>query len=117
MSTQPQMQKVRAIFDQAVEQPPGERDAFIDRECGDDIALRSAVRELLTAHEQAGDFLADPTIRPEPIGAENIDPFPPGSRVGAYTIVKPLGEGGFSCVYLAEQDPPLRRRVALKFIK
>ena len=40
-----------------------------------------------------------------------------GSRVGPYTIVSKLGEGGMGVVYLAEQTEPIKRRVALKVIK
>src|SRR5262245_14238926 len=104
---QPPATRVRELFDQAVDLPADQRATFLEQACGDDADLRQAVGDLLAAHEQAGTFLADPTIRPLALGA----------RLGAYTIVKELGEGGFSTVYLAQQDPPLARRVALKLIK
>src|SRR5262249_54458929 len=40
-----------------------------------------------------------------------------GSRIGAYKLLQKLGEGGMGAVYLAEQEHPVRRRVALKVIK
>jgi non-specific serine/threonine protein kinase/serine/threonine-protein kinase len=43
--------------------------------------------------------------------------FKPGSRIGAYKLLSVVGEGGFALVYLAEQEKPVRRRVALKVIK
>ncbi len=45
----------------------------------------------------------------------------PGDRaglvMGAYTLVEPLGEGGFGMVWLAEQAEPVKRQVALKILK
>jgi serine/threonine protein kinase/Tfp pilus assembly protein PilF len=40
-----------------------------------------------------------------------------GSRIGRYKLLSVLGEGGMGIVYLAEQEEPIRRRVALKVIK
>ena len=42
---------------------------------------------------------------------------PPPERIGRYTLIRPLGEGGMGTVYLAEQQTPVERRVALKVIK
>ena len=41
----------------------------------------------------------------------------PGSLIGPYKLLQRIGEGGMGAVYLAEQDRPVRRRVALKVIK
>ena len=41
----------------------------------------------------------------------------PGGQIGPYKLLSILGEGGFAVVYLAEQQEPVRRRVALKVIK
>ncbi|MHC4219236.1 MAG: protein kinase domain-containing protein [Planctomycetota bacterium] len=41
----------------------------------------------------------------------------PGSRIGPYKILQQIGEGGFGVVYMAEQEAPVQRRVALKIIK
>jgi len=40
-----------------------------------------------------------------------------GSQIGPYKLLSVLGEGGFGVVYIAEQQRPIRRRVALKIIK
>ena len=47
----------------------------------------------------------------------NISGAEPIGQIGPYKLLRILGEGGFSIVYLAEQDKPVRRRVALKVIK
>jgi non-specific serine/threonine protein kinase/serine/threonine-protein kinase len=44
-------------------------------------------------------------------------PVGPPARIGAYRILKPLGQGGMGVVYLAEQERPIRREVAIKLIK
>ena len=53
--------------------------------------------------------------------ADNPEPGPiserPGSRIGPYKLLQKIGEGGMGTVYMAEQDKPVRRRVALKIIK
>src|SRR6185436_2441648 len=50
-------------------------------------------------------------MRPEPGGEQ------PGDRIGNYRLLQKIGEGGFGVVYMAEQEQPVRRRVALKVIK
>ena len=114
MQSPPSTSKVRELFEAALELPAEQRAEFIDR-CSGDAALRAAVEALLAAHETAGEVLADPTIRPDQ--SDHADALPPGARVGSYTVLRSIGEGGFSTVYLAQQDPPLARRGALKIIK
>ncbi|MCX6953210.1 MAG: serine/threonine-protein kinase [Verrucomicrobia bacterium] len=103
------------IFGEAIELPAAERAAFLDRACAGDAALRARVEALLVGHDAAEDFLErSPTVRPaEPAFPEEQ----PGDRIGRYTLLKKVGEGGCGVVYLAEQTEPVRRRVALKVIK
>ena len=86
--------RVREIFDRVVDLPGGERDGLLDRECAGDGALRESVVSLLAAHDGAGEFLAAPAISSDEL-RRGDDELPAGSRVGAYTIEKKLGEGGF----------------------
>jgi len=107
---------LRAIFDVASEIPPrAGRQAYLDQACRGDAALRANVEELLQAEESAGGFLADrkheATIQIAPVteGA--------GDRIGRYKLLQQIGEGGCGTVYMAEQEKPVSRRVALKVIK
>jgi len=113
--------KVREIFSAAAEKPAGDRTAYLDGACGGDTQLRGRVTELLGAFDRAGElrFLDGATV-----GGASLPPDEAtnhsegvGSRIGPYKILEPIGEGGFGIVYMAEQEHPVRRRVALKVIK
>ncbi len=102
----------REIFLAALDCPtPAARAAYLASACGSDAALRARVESLLAAHAAAGRFL-DPAPADESPVREG-----PGSRIDRYRLVEKIGEGGFGVVYLAEQEEPVRRRVALKIIK
>jgi len=112
-------QRVEAIFHEARGLAGDARAAFLDRACAGDAGLREKVEELLRADDLAGDFLesgpgsADgtPDIESAPISEA------PGTRIGPYKLLEQIGEGGFGTVFMAEQEQPVRRRVALKIIK
>jgi len=106
---------------------PAARNKYLDKACGDDIALRRQVDALLAAHEQSGSFLGAPAIemagltelklnataeQPTRLGGELS-----GTTIGRYRLLERIGEGGFGVVYLAEQQHPVRRKVALKVVK
>jgi serine/threonine protein kinase len=105
------------IFKAAVKLSPERRAAYLDQACGTDHALRREVESLLRAHEDPDSFLqshpAQPpaTIDNEPIAEQ------PGTRIGPYKLLQQIGEGGMGVVYMAEQQEPVRRKVALKIIK
>src|SRR3989441_11976475 len=110
--------RVEAIFAAAMEiTDPAARTAYVQRACAGDDALGLAVESLLAAHEGAGDFLeGPPTVvaehAPQPLSAEKAS-----DRIGRYKLLEQIGEGGFGTVWMAEQEEPVRRRVALKIIK
>jgi serine/threonine protein kinase/tetratricopeptide (TPR) repeat protein len=107
------------LFNEALErQDAAERTRFLDDACGADAALRERVERLLRAHDEAGGFFSQPSKAPPPAGTIIIPPAEkPGDRIGRYKLLQQLGEGGCGVVYMAEQEEPVRRRVALKVIK
>ena len=92
---------------------PAERRAYLNQACGGNESLRHDVESLLSAHEQAGEFLQSTVALPIP----NAPVEKPGDRIGRYKLLEQIGEGGFGVVWMAEQEEPVRRRVALKIIK
>src|SRR5215468_2304324 len=106
----------QSIFLAAVELPtPAERAAYLKGACGADPALLANVRELLAAYENGDGFLD----RPPPNAAVDEQPVTerPGTVIGPYKLKEQIGEGGMGLVFVAEQQEPVRRKVALKIIK
>src|SRR5262249_52415457 len=110
------LSKVEVVFFAALEKDsPGERAAYLDEACAGDSELRRGGERLLSAHGEVGSFLqATPQAAPadEPPGTEG-----PGTKIGPYKLLQRIGEGGMGVVYLAEQEEPIRRLVAVKVIK
>ncbi|HWY29996.1 MAG TPA: serine/threonine-protein kinase [Candidatus Acidoferrum sp.] len=106
------------IFAEALEQPAEERAAYVDRSCGGDWELCQRVKKLLKAHDRAGDFLEQSAQKSAmEVKREGSIAEKPGDRIGRYKLLQQIGEGGCGVVYMAEQEEPVRRRVALKIIK
>jgi len=105
------------IFDAALELPAEQRPGYLDEACAGSAPLRERVEALLRAHTEAGAFMDTPAVT---FGAETGELGPAeqvGDRIGRYLLRQRIGEGGCGMVYLAEQEEPVRRRVALKVIK
>ena len=127
--------KEESLFTAALEiSPPAERAAFLNRACADNPALLDRVKRLLAADAQsehvftgciasAGQLQDDQPPQPagleadEKPGAELSDEERRHARIARYKLLQRLGEGGCGVVYMAEQEEPVRRRVALKVIK
>jgi serine/threonine protein kinase/tetratricopeptide (TPR) repeat protein len=112
-----------AVFSAARRLPAAERAAYLDQTCAGEPALRQRVEELLRAGEDANAFLKEPAVGaqrpPDPSSATGLDApgEKPGDRIGHYKLLQQIGEGGCGLVFMAEQEEPVRRRVALKVIK
>jgi WD40 repeat protein/serine/threonine protein kinase len=102
------------LFHEAKARPAGpERARFLFETCHGDPELREQVLSLLQAHEEAEGFLDCRPAHFQPEAAAEK----PGDKLGHYRLLEQIGVGGCGVVYLAEQEEPVHRQVALKIIK
>jgi WD40 repeat protein/serine/threonine protein kinase len=108
---------IKSIFGKAVAlSSDAERLAYLQQACDGDTALRAEIEALLDAHAGAGAFLAE---RSPCLVLTVDDPIRErvGALIGPYKLLEQIGEGGFGVVFMAEQQEPVRRKVALKILK
>ena len=117
-------QRIELLFEAALElEDPVERAAYLEQECAGDLALRARLDRLLSAHGLSKVFFEGcrPALSPPESGDAAIAAAPAdeklGAFIGTYKLLQKIGEGGCGVVYLAEQQKPVSRRVALKIIK
>src|SRR5882724_7086300 len=122
------LQKAREVFLHAVGKlSPEKWDGYVGEACGGDVELEQQVGQLLQVHREAGSFLDRPAAA---VGATGVfTPAPgeesaavpprerPGTMIGPYKLLQQIGEGGMGTVFMAEQQHPVQRKVALKVIK
>jgi serine/threonine protein kinase/predicted negative regulator of RcsB-dependent stress response len=112
------MTPLKEIFLELSELAPPQREAMLDARCGGDKELRQRVQSLLDAHDLGEVHVEGPTVEVAHVAHVGADgTAPPPQQIGSYRILQQLGEGGFAKVYLAEQERPVRRRVAVKILK
>jgi serine/threonine protein kinase len=112
-----------AIFHAARELAPAKRAAYLALACEGDDQLRSRLEFLLQAEAEANPFFGREPLRvalgegPQGTRVLAAGMEGPGSIIGHYKLLQQIGEGGCGVVYMAEQEEPVRRRVALEVIK
>ena len=116
MATKPK--DIESIYSSALAKTDeAERKSYLDSVCAGNHALHARVEALLKAHDRAGPFLETPPpfINAAPI--EKTLTEGPGTVIDKYKLLEKIGEGGMAVVYMAAQQEPIHRKVALKIIK
>lgn len=109
-------QEIEAVLQEALDRPPLERASFLDDACAGDEELKEEANSLISAYDEAGDFIEQPAIAQDArvlVGGDTDGNI--GREIGPYRIIERLGAGGMGEVYLA-QDARLSRLVALKIL-
>lgn len=101
------------LFAAVLDRPPDERLPFLEKACANDRPQLERLRELLKAHGEASGFLRGPAVARNPSPPTEQ----PGDTLNHYKLVERIGEGGVGVVWMAQQQQPLRRLVALKILK
>ncbi len=110
-----QWDRVKALFNAAIDRAPSERAAFVVSAAGDDHALRESVESLLASHDEDDDFLETPAAALHM--PELAEALPSGGRIGAYRLLHEIGRGGMGTVHLAARDDgEFRHQVAIKLV-
>jgi serine/threonine protein kinase/tetratricopeptide (TPR) repeat protein len=112
-----QSNQAKSIFLAAIdEHTPDQWPAFLEQACAGDGRLRAEVEKLLRAQAEIGTF--HEASRPAHLATVDcLITEGPGTVVGPYRLLEQIGEGGFGIVFMAEQEQPIRRKVALKILK
>ncbi len=108
--------QICAAFNAALQVHLDQRDSLVREACGDDEEMCVEVERLLENHARATE---ESFLEPQSLTASLTTPSAETveTRIGPYKLLQRIGEGGFGVVYMAEQDRPFRRKVALKVIK
>lgn len=118
MAMNDQSKKVKEIFLEAEGiLNPLEQQRFLERACVGDPDLLGRVQRLLEAHQEGADFIPMDPQEQTKVSEEPAPREGEGSIIGPYKLLQNIGEGGCGVVYMAEQQKPVIRRVALKIIK
>jgi serine/threonine protein kinase/tetratricopeptide (TPR) repeat protein len=106
-------QRIKDIFQAALDRAPEERAAFFERACRGDESLLVEIRALV-ASTGGSNFPGEPSFD---LFADAISIPVKGRLIGPYRIIREINAGGMGEVFEAEQEMPIHRRVALKLIR
>jgi serine/threonine protein kinase/Tol biopolymer transport system component len=115
MITRERWQRIKDLFNLALNQPTVERTKFVSDACAGDESLRQEVESLISAHEEEDNFLDAPAHELAAEMFSDAGQLIAGQQLGPYTILSSLGVGGMGEVYLA-RHVKLGRKVALKLL-
>src|SRR5579862_2251311 len=108
-------QRIKVLFESAVEREPGERVAFLDGACQGDAGLREEIEALLAAASPADGFFDDLGLQAGRLFAGEEDDPAIGRLIGPYKVMQKVGSGGMGSVYLGiRSDDQFRKKVAIK---
>ncbi len=116
--TTEQWRKIRNLFEEALDLEPSARAEFLaSKSCGDD-QVHAQVAQMLRDHDEAADFLERPLgINASAVVLADESRQATGRMIGPYRIVREIGRGGMSVVYLAERaDDVYHGQVAVKLV-
>ena len=107
-------QEKRIFYAASAVSDPAERNSLLDHLCEDDAGLRARVDALFLAHDSRMLVRSAPDndLSETPLSSDQT-----GTIAGRYKLLQRIGEGGFGIVYMAEQQEPVVRKVAVKIIK
>ncbi|MEM8995901.1 MAG: tetratricopeptide repeat protein [Acidobacteriota bacterium] len=106
--------RIEALFDEASALDSEARGPFLERECGDDVALRAEVEDMLAV--DPGQSFIGTSVRRAVEAVDVDEPVP--ARIGPYRIAGEIGRGGLSTVFLGERDDDeYRMQVAIKLVR
>ncbi len=107
------------LFEKALPLPPAARQTFLDSKCRGDAELEQQLRAMLAAADGQATMAPSSPSRAEERTTAGTAALQegPGTWIGPYKLLQQIGEGGFGVVFLAEQEEPVARRVALKIVK
>ena len=111
-----QWKEVKAVLEEALEQRPEARAAFLESACAGRMEVRREVEALLAMHEGADSFFESGTRGP--VAALASEALRAEGRIGPYRLEEEIARGGMGAVYRARRaDGQFEQEVALKVLR